>query len=109
MLATLPAGTAIPARGYLLAAGSAYAGQTPADLTYFGALAAAGGGVALVKPGGLDRVDSVGWGTATNAFVEGAAAPAPSAAAGESIQRTPEGRDTGDNSSDFVAGRPPRR
>ena len=49
-------------------------------------------------------VDSVGWGTATNAFVEGtvAAAPATTEAPGTSIGRIPDGDDTNDNAADFV-------
>ena len=41
----------------------------------------------------------MGWGTATNTFVQGEPAPAPQA--GQSIARIPDGHDTGDNSADF--------
>ena len=49
-------------------------------------------------------IDSVGWGTATNALVEGAAAAAPpaTAAPGSSIVRLPDGHDTNANASDFT-------
>ena len=49
-------------------------------------------------------VDSVGWGTATNAFVEGtvAAAPATTRSPGTSTGRVPDGDDTNDNAADFV-------
>jgi hypothetical protein len=49
-------------------------------------------------------VDAVGWGTATNALVEGtpAAAPPSTAAPGSSIQRLPDGHDTNVNSADFA-------
>ncbi len=49
-------------------------------------------------------VDSVGWGTATNALVEGTAAAAPptTAAPGTSAGRKPDGDDTNDNAADFV-------
>jgi hypothetical protein len=63
------------------------------------ALNVTGGGVALELPDGT-IVDSVGWGTATNAFVVVAAAVAP--ASGHSIGRHPDGTNTNDNSTDFV-------
>ncbi|HVT06817.1 MAG TPA: lamin tail domain-containing protein, partial [Polyangia bacterium] len=87
------------ARGkpYFVCANSGYAG--PADARYTDGLADAGGGLALRGPDG-DIVDAVGWGTATNSFVEGEPAPAPKA--GQSIARVPDGYDTGDNSADFT-------
>jgi len=45
-------------------------------------------------------VDSVGWGNASNDYVEGTPAPAPEA--GKSIGRLPDGHDTDDNSNDFI-------
>ena len=88
--------------------GSAYAGGHPADQSFTAGLAAAGGGVAL-RDGDGSVVDSVGWGTATNAFVEGTptAAPATTAAPGTSAARLPNGHDTNDNSADFGAATPP--
>ncbi|HEY8199572.1 MAG TPA: lamin tail domain-containing protein [Candidatus Limnocylindrales bacterium] len=59
-----------------------------ADATYSGGLAATGGTI-LVRPVGGAVIDAVGWGDASNAFVEGAAAPAP--AAGSSLERRPGG------------------
>ena len=49
-------------------------------------------------------VDSVGWGTATNALVEGTAATAPptTAAPGSSIVRLPDGHDSNTNAADFT-------
>ena len=49
-------------------------------------------------------IDSGGWGTATNALVEGSPAPAPpaTAAPGSSIVRIPDGHDTNVNSADFA-------
>jgi hypothetical protein len=49
-------------------------------------------------------VDSVGYGSSTNAFVESAAAPAPPATAspGSSDVRLPDGHDTNDNETDFT-------
>ena len=48
-------------------------------------------------------VDSAGWGTAANAYVEGtvAAAPPTTPQPGASIVRRPDGHDTNDNSADF--------
>lgn len=62
------------------------------------ALGASGGGLGLEKDDVL--VDSMGWGDATNAYVEGSAAPAPSA--DRSVGRFPDGTDTGNNGADFV-------
>ena len=66
-----------PGRRILIAnAAGALAGI--ADLTYTGGLAATGGAVALRVVGG-SVMDSLGWGDAASGFVEGSAAPAPSA------------------------------
>ncbi|HTK44159.1 MAG TPA: lamin tail domain-containing protein, partial [Patescibacteria group bacterium] len=71
---------------HLFVANSAgiYAGL--ADATYSGGLAATGGAIVLRVIGGA-TIDAVGWGDATNAFVEGSAMAAP--AAGASIERKP--------------------
>ena len=76
-----------------------------ADVTYSGGFAATGGALVLRVVGGAP-VDAVGWGDATNAFVEGAAAPAPTASS--SIERRPggiagNGTDTNDNAADWFA------
>ncbi|HEY7954450.1 MAG TPA: lamin tail domain-containing protein [Polyangia bacterium] len=85
--------------GYFLIAGMAYSGTAKADVTYTsGGLAATGGAVGLRAPGGA-LLDSVGWGSANNVFVEKATATNP--AAGHSIARIPNGNDTNDNSADF--------
>ena len=57
----------------------------------------------------LEYLDHVGWGTATNAFVEGTVASAPPATAspGSSAARHPDGHDTNDNSADFTVVTPP--
>ncbi len=101
-LATIPAGTTISAGGFYLLAGSTYSGGQPADTTFGSGLAGAGGAVGLRDAtGGL--VDSVGWGTAANAIVEIAPAPAPPATTpGSSIVRLPDGQDTGNNAADFT-------
>jgi Lamin Tail Domain/Collagen triple helix repeat (20 copies) len=108
-LATIPSGTTIPAGGYYLFGGSAYAGTPAADQSFSTAIAATGGGLGLRNADGT-LVDSVGWGSATtNAFVEGTptAAPATTAAPGTSAARLPNGHDTNSNSTDFGAASPP--
>jgi hypothetical protein len=99
VLATVPQGTVVPAGGFYLFGGSAYAGPVAADQSFAFGLAAAGGAVGLRNPSGV-LVDSVGYGTATNALVEGAPAPAP--APDTSIGRH-SAADTNDNAADFSA------
>jgi hypothetical protein len=103
VLATVPDGTALAAGGFYLFGGAAYAGGPAADQSYSTSIAATGGGVGIRKGDGT-LVDSVGWGTATNALVEGSATAAPptSAAPGTSAARSPDGDDTGNNAADFV-------
>jgi hypothetical protein len=61
-----------------------------------------------IKDADGNIVDSVGWGDATNAFVEGTTAPAPpvAPAPGKSDARHPNGHDTNVNSTDFTIGDP---
>jgi hypothetical protein len=101
-LATIPDGTTIPAGGFYLLAGSGYLGSHAPDQTFSASLAATGGGLA-VRDGAGAILDSVGYGEATNAFVEGhpAAAPPATAAPGSSADRIPDGHDTNDNAADF--------
>jgi hypothetical protein len=66
------------------------------------ALSQSGGGIAL-KWSAL-MVDKVGWGTATNQFVSGTAAPAPGTE--ESIARYPDGEGVNDNGADFSVATP---
>lgn len=99
-LTTFVAGLFAPGRAETVIGSATYTGASAA--TYNGGhLAQAGGGLALRDPNG-NIVDSVGWGTATNGFVEAAVAPAP--ATSQSIERIPNGGDTDDNSTDFVIG-----
>jgi hypothetical protein len=97
-LAIIADGTTLAAGGFYLAAGSGYSGTPTPDSTFTIGMAGTAGGVA-VKDGTGAVLDSVGYGTATNAFVEGAVAAAP--AAGESIERSPDGHDTNANAADF--------
>jgi hypothetical protein len=101
-LATIPAGTTIPAGGFYLLAGSGYLGAHTPDQTFATSLAATGGGMAVRDTGGV-ILDSVGYGDSTNAFVEAHATTAPpaTAAPGSSSDRLPDGHDTNDNAADF--------
>jgi hypothetical protein len=89
---------------HLLVANSAGAYAPLADASYIGGLAADGGSLALRHVGGA-VIDALSWGTASNAYVEGAVAPAPPARS--SLERRPGGAagnwvDTNDNASDWV-------
>ena len=89
---------------HLLVANALGSFAATADATYSGGLAATGGALVL-RPVGGTPVDTVGWGDATNLFVEGAAAPAPPA--GQSIERRPGGSggnvtDTNQNAADWA-------
>jgi uncharacterized protein len=102
-LTTIPTGTTLAPGAFYLVGGSAYAGSATPDRSFSAGLAATGGGAGLRDATG-ELVDSVGWGTATNALVEGSAAPAPpaTAAPGSSIVRIPDGHDTNANDADFA-------
>jgi predicted extracellular nuclease len=99
--------TNIPAGGYYLIAHTSYDGTPAADLTFnlgaTGSFAAAGGGFAI-RNGAVNTgtiIDSVGYGTATNAFVEGAVETVP--AANNSSARLNNGcTDTDNNANDFA-------
>jgi hypothetical protein len=107
-LGTIADGTMLAPGAFYLVAGSGYSGAHPADKTFAIGLATAGGGVGLRDASGA-LVDSVGWGTATNAFVEGSAAVAPpiEAAPGKSDARHPDGHDTNQNAADFSVAETP--
>ncbi|HEX4519079.1 MAG TPA: lamin tail domain-containing protein [Gaiellaceae bacterium] len=102
-LATIPTGTTLAPGGFYLLGGAAYEGAVAADQTFSAGLAATGGAAGIRDASGA-LVDSAGWGTATNALVEGsAAAAAPTTAApGSSIVRLPDGHDTNANAADFT-------
>ncbi|UJR78202.1 lamin tail domain-containing protein [Sandaracinus amylolyticus] len=96
-LLTIGAVTLAPG-GYALFANSGFTGTT-VDGAFASGLAAGGGGIQLRDMDGA-VLDSMGYGTATNAFVEGTAAPVPPS--GQSVSRTPNGTDTGANAADFA-------
>lgn len=88
----------IPAGGFYLLTNSGYDDIAPADRSFTSGLAAAGGGIAIFN--GTTKIDSVGFGNATNAFVEGTATGAP--AANSSYQRNNSScADTDNNAADF--------
>jgi Lamin Tail Domain/IPT/TIG domain len=97
LVATVPAGTMIPAHGFYLFGGSDYAGTAQQSFTFD--LGLLNGSVALRYPSGA-IVDLVGYGTLTSGFFEGGA-PAPSPPAHESVGRDPAGEDSDQNSLDF--------
>jgi len=101
-LATIPAGTILARGAFYLFGGSGYAGAKPADQTFSAGIAGTAGGIGL-RDAAAKLVDSVGYGSATNVFVETHAATAPPSTAppGSSDIRLPDGRDTDDNSADF--------
>lgn len=107
-LLAFPLLAVLPAHRYLLIAASGSMYSSSADQLYTstitGRLADSGGSVALMN--GLTKVDSVGWGTAANPYVEGAAAPAPGS---QSCSRYPDGIDTDRNNVDFVVTPPTPR
>ncbi|HET9852533.1 MAG TPA: hypothetical protein VFP56_08520 [Candidatus Limnocylindrales bacterium] len=89
---------------HLLVANSGGIYAAVADATYSSGFAATGGTVVLRAIGGAP-VDAVGWGDATNDFVEDTAAQSPPA--GSSIERKPGGLsgntlDSNVNAADFL-------
>ena len=102
----------IPAGGYLfLASAGGYFSKTPytPDATFSSGLAGAGGGIGLRDDKGA-LVDSLAWGDAVagHPFAETTkkAAATTSAPPGQGLARTPNGKDTNDNSADFAAAAP---
>lgn len=104
-LVTVADGTTLAPGAFLVFGGSGYSG-TPFQ-SFSSSLASSGGGVGIRDATGL-LLDSVGWGAATNAFVEGTAAAVPTVAPapGKSDARHPDGADTNDNAADFTEGDP---
>lgn len=99
--------TILPPGGYYLIASTSYDGPTTPNLTYDPStcqcsMGSAGGGLAI-RLGSNNTgavIDSVGWGTATNVFVETAVTAAP--AANNSQRRKQNGcQDTDSNVNDF--------
>ncbi len=101
---TFDAADSIPAHGHFLLIRYGKTLSVAEDATFTQALGGSGGGLAL-RDASNNIVDSIGWGNATNAFVEGTAVTAP--AGGSSAERKPgnaagNAQDTDNNSSDFA-------
>ncbi len=100
-------GTIVAPGGFYLIASTGYDGTVAPNLIYNPttcscSMSATGGGLAI-RNGAVNtgvKIDSVGYGTATNAFVESAVTNAPPANAGQA--RTGNGcQDTDNNANDF--------
>lgn len=96
--------TVIPAGGFYLIASTNYDGPATPNITYNPAtcacsMGAAGGGLAIKNSSDV-IIDSVGWGTATNAFVETAATSAPGNNNSQARNQN-ACQDTDNNSNDF--------
>jgi hypothetical protein len=92
-----------PGRHVLVANGSGIFAPI-ADVVYATGMAATGGSVALRIQGASSAIDAIGWGTAASAWMEGIAAPAPTA--GSTLERLPggsagSGQDSDSNLADF--------
>lgn len=90
----------ISAHGFLVYGGTSFTGTPDGALS--SGLKDTGGGVALSN--GTSIIHSVGWGDATNAYVEVSAAPAPDVPTPtmtRSIGLSPDGTLVKDNSKDF--------
>lgn len=97
-----------PGQFYLIASTS-YSGPVTPDRTYNPSVCAcsmsANSGGLGIRQGGMNTgalIDSVGWGSATNIFVEGTPTAAPGSTSGNSQIRKQNGcQDTDNNSNDF--------
>ena len=100
--------TIVPPGGYYLIAATDYDGGVTPDITYNPTTCAcsmgAGGGGLAIRQGAVNTgtiIDSVGWGTATNIFVETAVTTAPGN--NNSKARSQNGcQDTDNNANDFA-------
>ncbi|HEX6607652.1 MAG TPA: lamin tail domain-containing protein, partial [Chloroflexia bacterium] len=111
-LASWSTSTLVPAGGYyLVASATGYTGAVAPDQTYpgtTGALSGASGGIGL-RNGALNTgpiVDSVGYGSATNVFVETATTSVPAASTSK-VRLAGGCQDTDNNSADFAVSNPP--
>lgn len=91
------------AGSYRVYGGSGYTGVSNGNLITD--LAALGGGIAIRDTTSNAVIDSMGYGTAINLFVEGLVALA--LPTGNSLSRIPNGNDSNNNSVDFVVTNPP--
>jgi hypothetical protein len=110
---TFPASTVLTPGAFVLLTGSNYGGPSGVSGVVYGAapgsgLSSTGGGLQWRKADGTVW-DSFGWGSATNAYVEGTVAPkaTDSTSTPRSIARKTDGVDTGDNLADFAVTKSP--
>jgi uncharacterized protein YjdB len=94
-------GTMAPG-SYRVYSGPAYTGSSNGTLVTD--LAALGGGIAIRDIPSSAIIDSMGYGTAVNLFVEGLVALA--LPTGKSLSRLPNGTDTNNNAADFAVTTP---
>lgn len=97
--------TIVPSGGYYLVTASTYDGSVIGDASYNSstvAMSGTGGGIAIRQgaPNTGLILDSVGYGSATNIFVEGTVTPAPAANSGQSRLNN-ACQDTDNNLNDF--------
>lgn len=101
--------TVIPPGGFYLIASTAYNGAVTPNITYNPttcscSMSGTGGGLAI-RQGALNTgliIDSVGYGSATNAFIEGTVTPAAPTTGDNSKARGANGcQDTDNNTNDF--------
>jgi hypothetical protein len=102
LLHTFGAGTSIAARGFYVVGTTAFTG--PKDETFNGGGVTPNGGMAndgqvALFDGADQKIDGLGYGSATGDYVEGTAAPKPQPKG--SIGRKQDGVDTDDNVKDF--------
>jgi hypothetical protein len=91
----------LPPQTFLVIGSSAFPGGAAAR--FRATLSAEGGGLGWRDASGVVR-DALGWGSATNGLARGTPAVAPPP--GSSLQRYPDGADSGDSARDFRIGRP---
>jgi uncharacterized protein len=94
----------IASKGFRVIGGTAFSGSKDGALA--SGLAVGGASVGL-RDASDTLIDSVGYGSATGALVEGSAAPAPTdSTPAKSIARVPDATDSDNNASDFKVGTP---
>jgi hypothetical protein len=98
------AGHVLPPGGHLLLGGAGFAAATR-DLALAGTMTSSGGGVALIDDD-RGKVDSLGWGTATNEFVELIPVSDPPAGMSAARHSKSQSTDTNLNLFDFQIGAP---
>jgi cytochrome c553 len=103
---TFPSAASIAPQGFYLLQGAGYTGTTTADGTLSSGLNRDNGGLAIATVATpTTYLDKMAWGaTTTNGLFVGmpAAAPMDAAAPGRTLARIPDGKKTGNTSTEFV-------